>query len=292
MNTIDRWLTVQAPGVSASTLATYATSLRLFALWLDSKGLPPSKVTIETLSAWMLEQRNRGIGGGRIRFNLAIVRRWHQWLVDSSEPGFKPLKGKLSSIRAQKPEKFAFTREQYEQVLRVLDHADFDWSPFWKAAVKIAWSTGLRCSDVAGLQWVSLDSNRMTLTVWPLKKRLAGERLEIPVNDELVLMLNAVPGHMVQIEEYILPAMHDLYERNRQALPNEFRKICDAAGLPKHSFHSLRRGFITRLLEAGVDAILVASMTGQTLDVLKGYAKIGNEAKLRALEKANQKEEM
>lgn len=89
--------------------------------------------------------------------------------------------------------------------------------------------------------------------------------------------------------QFVLPVMHEIYEHSRPVLPMEFRVICDAAGLPEHSFHSYRHGFVSRLLNQGVGHLVIASMTGHSLEQIETYAHVSADAKRAALGIMNRK---
>lgn len=83
---------------------------------------------------------------------------------------------------------------------------------------------------------------------------------------------------------FVLPLMCAIYTGPfTQVLVGQFRHICDDAGLKEHSFHSFRHGFVSRLVNAGVDPITIGSMTGQTIEQIQEYSHVSPQAKVNAL---------
>src|SRR5450631_2255442 len=63
--------------------------------------------------------------------------------------------------------------------------------------------------------------------------------------------------------------------RSKKALGGDFRKWCDAAGLPKRcTMHGLRKGGARRLAEAGATPHEIMAITGhKTLSEVERYTK-------------------
>jgi integrase len=70
--------------------------------------------------------------------------------------------------------------------------------------------------------------------------------------------------------------------RSHKALGGDFRKWCDAAGLPKHcSIHGLRKGGARRFAEAGATAREIMAITGhRTLAEAQRYTDTADKALL------------
>jgi site-specific recombinase XerD len=81
--------------------------------------------------------------------------------------------------------------------------------------------------------------------------------------------------------------LHSQYivDGTRKSMVAQFRSLCKGVGIP-HSFHAFRHAFVTRLVNAGVDPLIIGSMTGQSREQIQAYAHVSNEAKCSALAKA------
>lgn len=128
-----------------------------------------------------------------------------------------------------------------------------------KTALMVAYSCGLRVSEVACLKVNDIDSSRMVVNI----KQGKGRKDRISSLSEVMLK---------QLRIYYQDYLPDVYlfegqvrgshisERSLQKVYHQVRKM---AGIKKESsFHSLRHSFATHLLEAGVDLRIIQEMLG------------------------------
>jgi integrase len=201
-------------------------------------------------------------------------------------------RGRLPIPRTAGKKKPLFSLEQYEAVLA--ESARPLYRDYWPNAILIAWHTGLRCGDVCTLKWVPLrphegsfvDLPNDQIVARPGKSTARRQRLEIPLSPELsrhLRLLYELRDTSLGMD-WVMPAMaRDYRTGSRSEIIYGFRKICDACGLIEHSFHSFRHTFVSRLVRAGVSPIVIAEMTGQTLEVIQRYSRVGMEEKQAAL---------
>jgi len=118
-------------------------------------------------------------------------------------------------------------------------------SDFWHFAIRFAWDLGFRLGDIAQMRWVSFEVPGR-VTVYTDKTR---RRLEVPVTDAAgELLKNMEPG-----AGYLWPTQAEIAqsETRRAYLPTQFTRICERLDVTPCGFHSLRRGFATRLASLG-----------------------------------------
>jgi integrase len=286
-NQIDKWLAIQAPAVSARTHQLYLQALRTM-----DQALNTERPSANLLCEWAADLRKQGQSGRWIAWQLAVAARFVNWMAQDPVNGVAELrKGDLPRIRVERFERAPFTENDFRRLLVTLqgrdDLSSRSWQPYWQPAVLLAWHAGLRCSDVARLPWSSVDLVKGELNVYPKKKMLTREKLTIPIAEPLRAALLQLWSTR-DSSGLVLPLMAATHNAYPAKLAGEFAAACKAAGLAGLSFHSLRHGFVTRLLAAGVDVVTIASMTGQTLEVLQGYAHVDTQAKRRALERARE----
>jgi integrase len=99
----------------------------------------------------------------------------------------------------------------------------------------------------------------------------------IPLTPELKAAIDACPTKHLTYLHTLAGA-----PRSAKALGGDFRKWCDAAGLPKRcTLHGLRKGGARRLAEAGASAKEIMSVTGhKTLAEVQRYVDAADKAKL------------
>jgi integrase len=96
------------------------------------------------------------------------------------------------------------------------------------------------------LNWIRLKTEDKT-----------GLELAIPVHPELHRIIDATPSRHLTflVNEYDKPF-------TPEGFGGWFRNKCNEAGLPRCSFHGLRKAAATRLADAGCNAMEIASITG------------------------------
>jgi integrase len=151
----------------------------------------------------------------------------------------------------------------------------------------VGWHTGLRVSDACNLKWgenVNLQTEEITVVA--KKTRRYNKKLIIPIEPELLEMfkqLRASPDFQPK-DPYCVPSMAWRPMFDRRSADIHFRKVLNRAGIPKeYSFHSYRHSFVTRMVCSGVNPMIIASLTGQSLAVIQTYSKVSSEAKKNAL---------
>jgi integrase len=146
-------------------------------------------------------------------------------------------------------------------------------------AAALALYTGQRQGDVIRMGWANIEGDIMSVEVLQRKTR---KQLWIPVHRDL----KAVLRHMGGNDGTILRDMHGGTwdeSRFRMTWQREFKREVFAKlrerGLV---FHGLRKSAVVMLLEAGATDAEVASVTGQSRDMVEHYARQVNQKKLAA----------
>ncbi|HEU4343702.1 MAG TPA: tyrosine-type recombinase/integrase [Candidatus Binatia bacterium] len=246
-------------------------------------------VTQDQMNAFLVwmrtEQKYRSAGIGKVKSNtMEFLRYLHSQGIRKEEPDFR----KLTKIPQDQSRATAFSHADY---LKLLDAAMSTETQFeyWPSAIIIGWNTGLRISDVTFLLWSSVDFENNVLRLKPMKLRHLGQSLEIPIEPELRTHLKFLWENRDPKKPYVLPSMAWQAEDHYRWQSAEFGQICKKAGLVGYSFKSFRHAFVTRLLNAGVDARVIGSITGQSVQTVYKYTRhVTLAAKVMALSKARQ----
>jgi integrase len=132
--------------------------------------------------------------------------------------------------------------------------------------------TGQRRSDV-----VRMGRQHIKDGVLTVKQQKTGVTLAIPVHSHLQAVLDATPSEHLT---FLVTATGKLYGGN--AFSEQFRKWCDAAGLPQRCKpHGLRKAACRRLAEAGCSANEIMAISGHaTMKELVRYTKAADQARL------------
>ncbi len=275
MNTLaSQFIDGIALSLAPNTLSKYSDALA----GLSEHFPDPSKVKTADVLAWIEEEKASGVKNITIRSKMGLLMRWFRWMQDTGAISTQPLWHTLPRLPKGRPHKVHFTESQYQRVLNIA--GNHLW--YLETAVIIGWHTGLRMSDVCLLKRENVSMDDGIIRVVPEKKKRFEQAIEIPVStelrDHLLKVWNTQPE-----TEWVCAELSLKYRHYRTTLAGMFRKMFDEAGLTSQSFHSLRHGFVTRLINSGVSAIVVSSITGQSLKVIQGYAHVSHDAKRRAM---------
>lgn len=113
--------------------------------------------------------------------------------------------------------------------------------------------------------------------VLTVKQQKTGVTLAIPLHPALQAIIEATPaGHLTLLID------KDGKPYNGNNFSEQFRRWCDAAGLPEAcKFHGLRKAGCRRLAEAGCSANEIAAISGHaTLHEVERYTKAADQARM------------
>jgi len=129
--------------------------------------------------------------------------------------------------------------------------------------VAIAIETGMRRSELPGLEWSNVNVERR-IAYLPVTKN--GESRGVPLSSRAVAILGALP---VSSNGRVFDGL------TRDALKQSFKRAVRRAGISGLRFHDLRHESTSRFFEKGLNVMEVASVTGhKTLQMLKRHTHL------------------
>lgn len=283
----DSFLAFISVGLRPKSVLYYTRSLNNILKFVGDR--EPDKLTTQDVRDWIAwMQTFRKSCNRTIRGDLMIWERLMLWLQDQKivdEAAMDIfLRRRLPKLPIIKVEKRCITEEEHEAICRVARSGKTKY--WWVTSCLMAWHTGLRVSDVAFSKWANIDWEQEIYNETPLKTRRLGKKVTIPLDSELVEWLYALRERPYYVSEYIIPDMAGYYERTNR-LDQMFSDLVRRAGVhPDVTFHSYRHAFVSRMLNAGVEAIVISSMTGQTVKQIEDYAHISPLAQRDAIDRA------
>lgn len=179
--------------------------------------------------------------------------------------------------RSQRKLAKSVTIEEFKKLIGVIPEKD----KISKTAFLLAYGAGLRISEIVGGREEDQEHPIKALT----KDKIDFVRKQIRIEDAKygVSRIVPLPKGWKDYMTTVLPI-----ERSSRTLQRRFKKYSKKAGLnPEYVFHSLRHGFGTRLLEAGVPINQVQALLGHSnvsttsnyvkarpIDALKSYEEL------------------
>jgi len=260
--------------LSPNTLRAYGADLRRFMQFLSgdflaqpAKNIRPTDVDGLAVRAFLAYLAREGVGRRSQARALSAVRGLFRFACQEGSLEHNPATG----IRAPKQPRHLPRHLRPGEIENLLEAAD-EQSPLGhrdRALLELLYASGLRVSELVGLDWQNVDLPGRVLRVMGKggKERMvpfgrpAADALRIWLNDWGALRLE----HELQDEEE--PVF--LNNRGRRLSARSVRRILDryvdeaalAAGVHPHT---LRHTFATHLLEHGADLRAIQELLGHS----------------------------
>lgn len=244
---------------SPKTVTAYAFDLAKFCGFLDRRlggswqwgDINPG--TIRLFLQDLADRGNAPITRGR---KLAVIKSFFKFFVTDGRLKANP----AAQVRMPKPrekEPEYLNEREYGRLLKVVKQCASKYFKYRDVAiVKMFLSTGLRLSELAGLDVGDIDFDNKTVRV----TRKGGNQQILPINGELI------PG----LRRYLLSRKNPLAQEplfiskrrkriSKGAIWHLVRKYARQAELKKNQLspHILRHSFATSLLRKGIDLVTI-----------------------------------
>ena len=208
----------------------------------------------------------------------AALRRYFRWLVRTGRLTTDPTIG----VQAKGGD---------GRLPRVLDRRDLDAllegrlpedEPGWRrrrddAVLEILYGSGLRVSELCGLDTTSIDLEQGAVVVWGK----GSVQRRVPLSEPAVAALRAWWSVRADVIEADQPALFG-NERGRRLTPRDVRRILDRRSPSPTHPHALRHSFATHLLDGGADLRAVQELLGHAdVATTQRYTHVSRE-RLRA----------
>jgi site-specific recombinase XerD len=270
--------------LSPHTVSAYSSDVRGFASWAARAGVTePAAVRRTILRRYLAFLTTREYARRSIARKAAALRRYFKWLVRAGHLNADPTVG----LQA---------RGGDGRLPRVLDHRDLDQllegatpedEPDWRrkrddAVLEVLYGSGLRVSELCGLDLPSLELKRSAVTVWGKGSKERRVPLSAPAVDALRAWLRV--RHDVVATDDEAPARGALFgnERGNRLTPRDVRRILDRRSPSPTHPHALRHSFATHLLDGGADLRAVQELLGHAdVATTQRYTHVSRE-RLRA----------
>jgi integrase/recombinase XerC len=271
--------------LAPSSLAVYLRDLRDLAAWAGDAGLDaPSDLGRREIRSYLAHLAAEGYAPRTVARKAAAVRRYFAWATRTHRLQSDPTAG-LSAPTGTARLPRVLRADELHQLLGD-DRGELDPVPADPvrdlrddAVLEVLYGSGLRVSELCGLDLDDVDLDRCRLTVWGKGSR---QRI-VPLGDPARRAMSAwidrgrptwLAGSGV-VED--APAVfHNA--RGRRLSPRDVRRIVDRRSpVPTHP-HALRHTFATHLLDGGADLRVVQELLGHAdLATTQVYTHVSRE---------------
>jgi integrase/recombinase XerD len=231
---------LQFRNYASNTIENYASQVLIFLKEMNSSFTEPAKINEENIKSWLM--KSKSING--IKHRLSALKLFYK-LTIKQPMKFKHIQYPKSEKKLPRVVDKDFLIEKIKAIQN-LKH---------KAIIMLAFSTGMRVSEVCNLLISDIDSKRMIITIRQSKGRK--DRI-VPLSENVLKILR----------EYYTAHKPKEYLFNGQFEPRYSERSCNQIVKKYISddfhFHMLRHSSATSLLEAGTDLRIIQKILGHS----------------------------
>jgi len=272
--------------LSAFTLRNYASDLRGFFAFLDERGSTMPSVDKLLVREYLSRLVASGLASASITRKVSTLRSFYRYLRAEGVLEVDPMLG----VRGPRRERRLPTFLSHEQVETLIAAADTD-SPQGlrdRATLELLYASGLRVSEVVGLDVAGVDLDERTVRV---RGKGARERLVLmgrPAARAVERYLQEGRPRLARRPEVALFLNREGGRLSQRAVQLMVRKHALAAGIERSVHpHLLRHTFATHLLEGGAELRVVQTLLGHaSVNTTQIYTHVTEPAKRRAIDEA------
>jgi integrase/recombinase XerC len=268
---------------SAHTLRSYANDLGDFQRFLAARGTPDlAAADLRLIRAWLAALHARGLAPASVARKLAAVRSCYRFLVRRGVVEGNPAREARSPRQPRKLVSFLPIDEATQLVDgRALGGASRGRD---RAILELLYASGLRVSELAGLDLDDVDRTERTLRVLGKGRK---ERI-VPYGGAAARALESWLGERGE-------AGGALFTNARggrltvRSIHTIVRRSARAAGITRRvSPHTLRHTFATHLLDGGADLRAIQELLGHSrLSTTQRYTHVGVEQLMKVYDRAH-----
>ncbi len=265
-------------GLSDNTLSSYRRDLCQFAIWLQPTGislLNCQRTDIQRYLAWRVKKRLRASSTSRM---LSCLRGFYRYLLREELISEDPVM-LIESPKKGRALPKTLTETDVEALLEAPELDD----PVQfrdRAMLEVLYATGLRVSELVGLQLFEMNLNQGVVRVMGK----GGKERLVPLGEEAISWMQRYLAQVrplllgEQVVDVVFPSRRG-QQMTRQTFWHRIKRHALTAGIDKPlSPHVLRHAFATHLINHGADLRVVQMLLGHSdLSTTQIYTHVAKE---------------
>jgi site-specific recombinase XerD len=261
---------------SANTVQAYRRDVELFAEWAQRGGVVgPDAVDRLLLRRYLAHLSTRRYARRSMARKAAALRRYFRWARQTGLVDLDPTAGLSASTGPGRLPQIVPGADLAEMLEPAVDPDE----PLWRrhrddALLELLYGSGLRVSELCGLDLDSVDIDRGLVTVWGKGSK---ER-SVPISS---VSAHAVAQWMRSRHDVVTSvsgAALFLNSRGARLGTRDVRRVLDRRSPSPTHPHALRHTFATHLLDGGADLRAVQELLGHSdVSTTQRYTHISKE---------------
>jgi integrase/recombinase XerC len=267
---------------SPHTLRSYRSDLADFERHLAAQSLTPPAADVRAVRGWLAALHGRGLDPASVARKLAAVRSFYRFLVRRGVVDRHPAR----ELRGPRPTRKLVGFLPIDEAAAVVGARGLGGAARARdvAILELLYATGLRVSELAGLDLASLD--RETRTVRVLGK--GGKERMVPYGAAAAQALDAYLGARATGRGPVFTNARG-GRLGVRSIRTIVHRAAGAAGVTRRvSPHTLRHTFATHLLDAGADLRVIQELLGHSrLSTTQRYTHVGADHLMKVYDAAH-----
>lgn len=251
---------------SEHTIKAYKSDIISFLIWIDSDCL---SVDLNKLREYMHFIQRFEYKKTTVLRKIASLRGFYKYLYRERLINNNPASSLIAPKKNKSLPKF-LTDDEMEQILdnvQITTPAGFRN----KAILELLWATGMRVSELSGLNFgdLELENNEIRVFGKGAKERIVlvssrAKKFLLQYINTARPLIPGVNGIKIDTEENSPVFINNTgYRLQTRTIRNTINEIVERIQLPKHvTPHMFRHSFATRLIEYGADLRVVQELLG------------------------------
>lgn len=231
---------LQLKNYSENTIKNYSCQVEIFLRSQEKEFTEPSKVNEKAIKDWLLQFKTRNA----MCHAISALKLFYKITIK------QPMKFKYIEYPRSEKKLPQIIEKQF-----LLDAISKITNTKHKAIISLAYSTGMRVSEVCNLKITDIDSKRMIITI----RQSKGRKDRIVGLSQKILEILRVYFTEYRPKEYLFNGQFDL-----QYSSTSCNQIVKKYLGKEYHFHLLRHSNATALLEAGTDLRIIQKHLGHS----------------------------
>jgi len=228
----------------------------------------------------------KSLSPAKLKQRIQILAAAYEWGIEQRLVANNPFKGLSSKVKVPpKMHPKPFTKDEVKAIVE--GFASDKYYKYYTNYVRFLLSTGCRVSEAIALQWKHISDDFSSITIIEAasyqgshSKRIrkdtkTGTSRSIPCNDKLQALLRSIKPKDCKPDDLVFPAPQGGMIHDGNFCKKAWKSVLTKIGIEYRVPYNFRHTFISHCLEAGMNPVVVAQITGHDVKVLyEHYAGI------------------